>query len=175
MATKKKSSTTKVSTTSILSRIAPVEETPKILSVLTYGRAGTGKTVFACTFPKPLLLIDIREKGWDSVSHVPGVDLAPLTTWDELEEIYWEVEKGKKYASVVLDQVSQLQDVAMDHVREQNNMDASDPISRKMWGETSGMMKPWINSYRDLVDKGIHICMVAHERSSEGGDAVEDQ
>jgi hypothetical protein len=161
---------------SIVDRIAPVHETPKIMSALFYGRAGTGKTVVACTFPKPLLLIDIREKGYDSVSHVPGVHLAKVNTWEEFEELYWHLESGaSKFATVVIDQVSQLQDVLMDDVRNKNNVSDSDPISRRLWGEISGGMKTWINNYRDLVDKGIHVCMLAHERSTDGGDAVEDQ
>lgn len=172
MATKK----TSPSRVSIIDRIIPVHETPKVMSALVYGRAGTGKTVFACTWPKPLLLIDIREKGFDSVSHVPGVELLQLETWDDFEELYWELEKGKsKYASIVIDQVSQLQDVLLAHLCKQNNLDPTDLIPRRVWGEASGTMKTWINSYRDLVSKGIHVCMIAHERSTDGGDAVEDQ
>jgi hypothetical protein len=172
MATKK----TKPSKSSIIDRITPVHETEKIMSALIYGRAGTGKTVFACTWPKPLLLIDIREKGFDSVSHIPGVHLAKVQEWQEIEDIYWHIESGKSiYKSVVLDQVSQMQDVLMAHICQQNNLDPTDLIPRKIWGEVSGTMKTWVNNYRDLVDKGMHVCMVAHERSTDGGDAIEDQ
>lgn len=174
MAIKKKANSTPAS--SIVDRIVPVHETPKIMSALVYGRAGTGKTVFAASWPKPLLLIDVKEKGYDSVSHIPGVMLAKVVTWQDFEDLYWHIESGVgKYATVVIDQVTQLQDLAMDHVRKQNNMDANDLISRRMWGEIAGMMKTWLNSYRDLVDKQIHICFLAHERSTDAGDAIEDQ
>ncbi len=65
-----------------------------MLAVLLYGRSGTGKTTIASTFPKPLLHIDVKEKGWDSISNVPGIKLARLETWEQFEEIYWYLEAG---------------------------------------------------------------------------------
>ena len=39
-------------------------DTPTIITL--YGRPGTGKTTIACTAPKPMLLVDIKDKGTDS-------------------------------------------------------------------------------------------------------------
>ena len=53
-------------------KFTPVEHLPSVLAVLLYGRSGTGKTTIAASFPTPLLLLDIREKGTDSVANVKG-------------------------------------------------------------------------------------------------------
>lgn len=171
----KKSAKTSATKSSILERIAPVSEAEKILTALVYGRPGSGKTVFACTWPKPLLLIDIKEQGSASVSHVSGVDLAPVEQWSEIEELYWMLESGSKYKSVVLDQVSQMQDVLMQSVCRENNIDPTGLMPRRIWGEVSGGLKTWINNFRDLKSRGIHVCMLAHDRKSEGEESEDNQ
>ena len=163
-------------TQSVIERIAPVHERSVYLAALVYGRSGTGKTVFASSFPKPLLLLDIREKGTDSISKVEGVDMVAIEKWEELEEIYWFLEGSKsKYKSVVLDQVSQMQALAMEKVRRDENLEPGDLMNRKLWGSISGMMQQWIFAYRDLIDKNFHVCMIAHERANETNDEIEDQ
>ena len=160
----------------VVSRIQPIHERPVFLALLVYGRSGTGKTAFSSTLPKPLLLIDIREKGTDTVAQVSGIDVVQVETWEEFEQLYWYLASGtSKYRSVVVDQVSQLQDLAMEKVRRDEGKADTDLISKRDWGAISGMMKTWIFNYRDLVDKGLHVCLVAHERANSSDDAIEDQ
>jgi len=181
MATKKLSSKVKQQTSTtdydeVVSRIQPIHERPIFLAFMVYGRSGTGKTAFAATFPKPLLLIDIREKGTDTVAQVQGIDVVQVEAWEEFEQLYWFLSSGKsKYKSVVIDQVSQLQDLAMEKIRRDDGKDDGDLITKRDWGVISGKMKTWLFNYRDLVDKGLHVCMVAHERANASDDAIEDQ
>lgn len=64
-------------TGSVLDRIAPVALPASGMKMNVYGRSGTGKTTFACTFPKPLLLVG-TEDGTRSVYTVKGVDYVRL-------------------------------------------------------------------------------------------------
>ncbi len=80
---------------SVQEKIKPVEELPSIPSMLVYGRSGTGKDDFGGTWPKPILLLDIKEKGTDSIKNVDGVKVLPLTEWDEFEQVYWLLKKGR--------------------------------------------------------------------------------
>lgn len=158
----------------ILDRIKPVEELPLVIAALFYGKAGTGKTTLAASFPGPVLHLDIREKGTDSIADVKGVDTIQVKTWDDFEKLYWYLKTGKhKYKSVIVDALSQLQDLATDATREEFNKDANDLITKQMWGSISGKMKTWIINYRDLIEEDINVVFLSHIRKTEGED-IED-
>lgn len=157
--------------------IHPVGRLPQVLSVLAYGRSGTGKTTFASTFPKPLLLLDVREKGFDSVSNVKDLDVGEITNWEDFEAMYWFLAEGKqKYKTVVIDQVTQLQDLAIIKVMKDDGKDPKEQITKRNWGQAAGLMKSWLLNYRDLIDQGIHVVFLAHDRMTSGeDDSGEDQ
>lgn len=156
---------------SIIDKITPVKSLPKVLSMLVYGRSGTGKTTFAGSFPTPALLIDVREKGTDSIANLDGVDVVQVEHWSDLEEIFWYLKKEKKYKSVIIDQVSSMQDMAMVHAMAEEGKDV---MSQRLWGVVSGLMKTWLLNYRDLVDEGINVLFIAHDRTNKGDGESED-
>ena len=157
---------------SIIEKIQPVHALPRVLTALIYGRSGTGKTTFTASFPKPALLIDIREKGTDSISNVEGIDVVSVDNWADLEEVYWYLNsEGSKYKSVILDQISSMQDLAMEHAMAEEGRDV---MSQRLWGVVSGLMKTWLLNYRDLQDKGINVAFIAHDRTSKGDGDDED-
>lgn len=161
--------TTGKSTTPI--KFTPVEHLPSVLAVLLYGRSGTGKTTIAASFPTPLLLLDIREKGTDSVANVKGVKVGDIETWDQFEEVYWYLKNGKHdFKTVVIDQLSTLQDLALVKALKENGKKEDDAVSKRDFGHASGLMKTWILNYRDLIDDGIHVVFLAHDRVTKGGD-----
>jgi len=140
----------KVEIESIASRIKPVAEIVTPESYLFYGRSGTGKTTLGCSFPKPLLLLDINDRGTDSVIDVMGVDVLQCRNWDDLEKAYWFLEAGTKYKTVLLDTITQMQNfcIAMVKVAIKGSLDV--PMTRPMWGELSGQMKNLLLMYREL-------------------------
>lgn len=154
----------------VVKRIRPVEELPFRLTMVAYGRSGTGKTTLAATFPKPLLLLDIREEGTDSICDVKGVDVLPVREWDEIEQVYWYLKSGKhKYRTVVLDAVTEMQGLAMAKIRGESKLSDDDVISRRAWGQISSKMQTWVINYRDL--KAIdNIVFIAHDRSHDTDD-----
>lgn len=167
----------KRSNSSIEGKIRPAAELPLILTALIYGRSGTGKTTFSATWPKPLLIVDIREKGTDSVVGEPGIDVISIDTWEELEETYWFLKSGDhKYKTVVLDQVSQMQDLAKRKaLKDDGKSEDSVIFSRRIWGNIAGMMTTWLLHYRDLDDVGINVCFIAQDRTTEGEEGEDDQ
>jgi len=156
---------------SVLERITSVKALPKVLSMLVYGRSGTGKTTFGASFPTPALLIDIREKGTDSIADRDGVDVVSIQSWSELEEVFWYLKKEKKYKSVILDQISSMQDLAMEHAMAEEGKEV---MSQRLWGVTSGLMKTWLLNYRDLVEDSINVIFLAHDRASKGESGEDD-
>lgn len=158
-------------------RIGKVHMVDKYLKVVTYGPAGTGKTTFACTFPKPILLLDIRDRGTDSVADVDGVDVLQVEDWYDFEDAYWMLKKRKNYRSVITDTVSQLQTLAMVKVlgekKKKIDKDAGNwgTLTKGDWGDVASLMKEWLHNYRDL---DMAVCFIAQHRTFNIGEEEEE-
>lgn len=153
----------------IKSRIHPVSEMELVIAALFYGRAGTGKTTLAASFPNPLLL-DVREKGTDSVTDVEGLDVLKIEDWDEFERVYWYLKsKDHDYQTVIIDAITQLQDIKVTEVSGEGH------VSKQEWNKISGPLKTWIINYRDLIDEGINVVFLAHDRSTEVDDGEDGE
>ena len=156
-------------TTSILDKIQPVSELADNLTMLVYGRSGTGKTHFGSTFPRPCLFIDVNEKGLDTIAQEQGIDVARVTDWQDLDELLWALKDGMEYESIVIDQVTNLQDLGMYEVLRKQRKSRDETFSQRNWGQLSGMLKQFISDFRDLADK-YNLLLIAHERIDEPGD-----
>lgn len=175
MPTKLVKKTKTVKKKSIRDKIIPIAEAPAYDTMLVYGRAGTGKTEFGSTFPTPLLLIDIREEGHKTVKKKSDIDLLQVETWDELEEIYWELHGGMNYESIVIDQVTAMQALAMAGVRDELGMKPSETLSQRSWGKISGRMQEWLFNFRELTKKDYNVCFLAHERLRDANEEDDDR
>jgi hypothetical protein len=147
--------------------VRPVSKTYKHRSYVMYGRSGSGKTTLASTFPKPILLLDAKDRGTDSISDVEGIDVMDVKTWDDFETVYWYLKKHpRKYATVVVDTLSQIQQVGIEKVLG-DNLDegrrAGDwgTMRKQDWGNVASAMKIWITNYRDLP---MEVCFIAQDR-----------
>ena len=161
--------------TDLTDRIKEVTSLGVIIAALFYGRAGTGKTTLGASFPKPLLHLDIREKGTDSIADLDQVNTVSVEDWDDFEKIYWFLKAGGHgYKTVVIDAVSQLQDFAVEKAQ-QDDGKQFELVTKRQWGAASGYLKTWIINYRDLVDEGINVVFLAHDRVHEGEEGEEGE
>lgn len=160
---------------SIESRIRPLNEVERHVAMLAYGDQKTGKTVFACSFPKPLLLIDIMEEGTDSVVDVDGVNVVSAESTGDMEDLYWMLEKGSKYKSVVLDQMTGLQNLVIREMKAKKNQRADDVFSQRSYGQLGGWMQQWILNYRNLIKRDVHVCFLSHQKRIEPQDEDDDR
>lgn len=133
-----------------------------------YGRSATGKTTLACTFPKKLLLIDIKDFGDDSVEGVKGVDVLDVSSWEQFESYYWLLKKNPNlYSTVVIDTMTQLQQLAILKVMTDKKKDIKKSLgdfgtmTQREWGQVSSMMKIWITHFRDLP---LNVVFIAQDR-----------
>ena len=76
---------------------------------------------------------------------------------------------------MILDAVTQLQDLAMDSILAEQGKESGTVISQRAWGMISGKMKTWIVNYRDLIDDGIHVVFLAHTRKNAGEESEDDE
>lgn len=139
-------------------------------SYVFYGGSGTGKTTVAGTFPTPHLLLDINDQGTESVMDIEGIDVKKINTWDDFELVYWWLKKNpKKYKTLTVDTVTQLQQVAIEKVLTDNDKDPSQAggwgaMTKREWGQLSALMKEWITNLRDLP---MEVIFLAQERLTE--------
>lgn len=155
----------------ILSRAKPVQEGDEFTTSLFYGRSGTGKTTLASTYPKPILLLDYKDRGTDSIRDVESIDVIRMDHWTDVEDVYWAIRENSKYQTIVLDTVSGMQNLAISKVKEDNNVDDADHLSRRGWGEVAGMLNTWLMIYRDL---NMHVVFLASDRTKRSSDDEED-
>lgn len=144
-------------------------------NVLVYGDSGTGKTRFAASAPK-ILMIDVNDKGHDSVRRDFDPDYIQVEYWREVIDIYWFLQEGDhEYESVAIDTVSNLQNICMDFVLgDEASRDASrdpDMPSRQAWGKVGKLMRTQITNYRNLP---LNVIFIAQLRAKQVGDEDEE-
>lgn len=154
-------------------QIQPIGDLNDPMVALLYGRASTGKTVVGATFPKPLLIMDIKERGTESISRAKGIDVVQVSSHSQLEEFFWYLKQTDKYRSVTIDHCGQWQQMVISELRTELAMKKTDNFHKGQWGQVSGHLKEWMLNFRDLRDKGMNVCFVAHDRQF-GGEDTED-
>ena len=149
-------------------KITPVDEVEHPRSWAVYGRSGTGKTTFAATFPKPLLLLDVQDQGTRSITDVKGVDVATISHWDQFEEVFDMLNvRRPKYKSVVIDTMTQAQLLSINRIlenmrRPQVTQVDWGTLTLQQWGAVGAQVKELITLWRNLP---IEVCFIAQERT----------
>jgi hypothetical protein len=155
-------------------------------SFVIYGRSGTGKTTLGASFPKPALLLDVNDRGTDSVSDVEGLKIMDIHNWEDLELAYWWLYKNPDaYKTVIIDTVSQLQQLAVMKILTDRNKGEEKKVkgrthvsptdfgvmTRQGWGDVASLMKTWITNYRDLP---VEMVFIAQDRVFNSGEENDD-
>ncbi len=137
---------------------------------LFHGRSGSGKTTLLGDFPKPLLVLDCKDKGTDSISDMKEVEVADVEDWDRLEDwLHWLIAHPDEYRTVGIDTVSGMNEMAIQLVASKKNLKGKNAgdwgtMTKQDWGDVSRKMKNMLIAYRDLRDLGIEVVFLAQER-----------
>jgi len=147
--------------------IIPVDKLEHSRSWAIYGRSGTGKTTFAASFPKPLLLLDVQDKGTRSITDVKGIDVAQITHWDQFEQVHDMLRGKHKYKSVVIDTLTQAQLLSVNRILQNARRPAVvqvdwGTLTRQQWVAVGSQVKELISLWRNLP---LEVCFVAQERN----------
>lgn len=152
------------------------------MTVTIYGRSNTGKTTLAATWPKPMLYIDVMDRGARSIRDVKGIKRRRVETVEDFEETYWWLKANpKRYKTVVIDTVSQLQRLAVEehHARKKSSKGKRSSgdwgsMTRGDWGDVAALLKELIINFRDLADEGMEIVFIAQDRNFNMSEDDED-
>jgi hypothetical protein len=161
--------------------VRKVSEFSDTRSWVIYGRSGSGKTTLAATFPKPILYLNVRDNGTDSISNVEDIFVMDIHEFADFEHVYWWLkENPDRYATVVVDTVSQLQTMLVEEEgRKKNRSKARSAgdwgtLSRRDWGDLAGVLKAQLNDYRDLTQLDIEVVFIAQDRTFNLSDEEEE-
>lgn len=130
-------------------------ETNRLLKMLVFGAAGSGKTVLASTAqddPRtaPVLILDL-EGGTDSLVG-RKIDIVRIKGWKDYSEAYEEVQKGGKYATVICDSLSELQLFSLNDILEKEGASRRDKdlLTLQDHGKSLHIMRRFVRTWRDL-------------------------
>jgi hypothetical protein len=155
------------------------------LYILVHGPAGAGKTTFASTAPKPILLmdaeraarfIDLRRVYWDPMREEPPVydgtwDMCVVKTnqWEKAQKALEYLRGGRHpFRSVMIDSLSEMQIKAQEAINGRNQMQT------QHWGKLLQNMGSFIRDLRDLLeeDDGSALQIVAVISTSKDYDGT---
>lgn len=134
----------------------------RALSILVHGLAGAGKTTFAATAPKPLLLLDVemaarfirgRKIKWNPLTEAPPVHdgswdicVVSVDVFDKAQKAYEYLKSGRHpFKSVVVDSISELQSKAVEKIKGRQQLQTQD------WGKLLSSMSFFCRDLRDLT------------------------
>lgn len=158
----------------------PKVQTPHI-NMLVYGRSSIGKTTLAGSADavpemRNVLCLD-AEAGTLSLRKTDyDVDVIRITNWNDLADIYNALlAGGHNYQTVILDSLTELQDMCMREIMRQMKEDPDnferDPDVPGMyeWNKSEKQVKRLIRAFRDLPMNVIFTALMKEDKDTKTG------
>jgi phage nucleotide-binding protein len=135
--------------------------------MLVYGQGGVGKTTFASTAPKPILMDCENGAKYFGLRGIE-MDVAVVEEWNDTAAFYRMV-KESDHETIVIDPIGELMEkLKLDMINSKNGKLVMRDGSPTMagWGHMKDKMRSFIKATRDL---GKHLVIIAHvtERGDE--------
>ena len=135
---------------------------PSTVKMMVYGQPGTGKTTFALSAPKPLLLDFDNGVKRVNMAHLEGVDTVQVESWGEIQKLLQQnVADIAPYQTIVVDTIGKMMDFIITHC-----CGARQPQIRD-WGRINQEFT-WFTRALSTLNK--HIVFVAHRDSRKEGE-----
>ncbi|WP_321437293.1 ATP-binding protein [uncultured Bacteroides sp.] len=130
-----------------------------IVKMMIYGQPGMRKTTTALSAPKPLLLDFDNGVKRVNMSHLEGVDIVQITTWNDVSEVL--NEDLSSYQTIVVDTIGKMMDYIISF-----KCGTRQPQIRD-WG---GINAEFSGFVRNLSGLNKNIIFVAHRDTRKEGD-----
>jgi hypothetical protein len=147
--------------------------------MLIYGDSGVGKTSLAGSADavadlRPCLMIDMEGGTESLVRTYPNVEQVRVTSWDEMQQVYDELLRGKHgYATVLIDSLTEIQKFNMYNIMEELVADKPereiDVPSMREWGRNLEQMRRFVRAFRDLPMNSIFTALKKDEKNEKTG------
>lgn len=132
---------------------------PSII-MMVYGNGGVGKTTFASTAPKPLLVDCENGSKYFGLRGIK-MDIAKVSQWSDMEGLF-DIAKSGEYQTIVIDPIGELMEklkrfMVMKGDKKLVQSDGSPSMAG--WGWLKDTMRSTIKILRD---SGVNLLLVAH-------------
>ena len=125
-------------------------------NMVIYGESGNGKTLLLSTLPEPILFLDF-ESGTLTLREL-NLDMLKITSRKQLggvikvltsKQLTSKIHKGQPFRSVVVDSVTEFQQMVMDEVTGIDGVEESQ-VTLQHWGKILASMSKLTRTLRDL-------------------------
>lgn len=141
---------------------------PRGLGLIVYGIEGIGKTTFACSFPKPLSIIPIKEPGFFNLLDVgdipPGCTPLTCKNWEDVVVAV----KNCPAKTLVIDSISGMQEYLVEYVTRTvygNNYNAFKSFYNGLRQDCPREMSMFLDQIEFLRAKGTNVVFIAHRKT----------
>ncbi len=128
--------------------------------MMVYGNGGVGKTTFASTAPKPLLIDCENGSKYFGMRGIE-VDVAKISEWSDLNGVF-EIAKSGEYETIIIDPIGELMEklkMYMVKTGDKKLVQSDGSPSMAGWGWLKDKMRGTIKLLRD---SGVNLILVAH-------------
>lgn len=132
---------------------------PSII-MMVYGNGGVGKTTFASTAPKPLLVDCENGAKYFGLRGIK-MDVARIGTWSEMDGLF-DIAKSGEYETIVLDPIGELMEKLKRYMIAKGDkklVQSDGSPSMAGWGWLKDTMRSTIKILRD---SGVNLLLIAH-------------
>ena len=168
---------TKSRKANVVDRIRPLHVEDLGIKMCVYGRSGTGKTTFWGTFPGKILTVLCsggRHSGellsLSTAEYKKKISEVQLQSASELKELIQHVQEEGGYETIVIDHVTQLQDLVLqevlglDEIPEQLSWGIA---TQEQYGQVSLQLKTYL---REVLSLPCNVVIIAQERTFNSND-----
>lgn len=134
---------------------------PTTVKMMIYGQAGMGKTTVALSAPKPLLLDFDNGVKRVNMSHLDGVDIVQISSWNDVQQVLQE--DLSAYQTIVVDTIGKMMDFIISY-----KCGTRQPQIRD-WG---GINQEFSWLARTLSSLNKNVVFVAHRDTRKEGDDI---
>lgn len=156
--------------------IIELDDFTESINMLVYGDSGVGKTVFAGTAPRALILR--AEDGAISAKRFGSkAKVWPIKTWEDFETAYtWLEDNPKEFEWVVIDSITKLQELCIrgilnKAVADNPRRDPDIPALQDHY-KWQLLMKRYVVMFNDLPINVLWTALAMHKEDPEGEDLV---
>lgn len=141
---------------------------PSIIMIV-YGNGGVGKTTFASTAPKPLLVDCENGAKYFGLRGIK-MDVAKISEWSDMQGL-GEIARSGEYETIIIDPIGELMEKLKFHMIKTNDPRyvAKGAPTMAGWGWMKDQMRTAIKILRD---SGANILLVAHVSEEKDEDRV---